>query len=355
MKKKILHIAYLDKFIPSFIEVIHQHFSSEPQDFITFGNVDKYPYQQTVNTVHFKTLNDIRALYRLVIALHTHDKIILHGLFMHQLTIVLCLMPWLHKKCQWIIWGADLYYHQLSVKNKWYRIVEFFRKILIRRLGALITYVEGDYYNAQQWYGAKGQLHECIMYKSNVYTGKSLSKPELDIFTTASSKKINLLVGNSADPTNNHWQVFDKLMDLDVDKYIGKIFCPLSYGDQVYAEQVRRLGESMFGDKFNPLMNFMPLTQYEKILDDVDIAIFAHNRQQAMGNTINILGRGKKVYMRADTSSYALFEKLGIKVFSLDNIVLERQSVGVAIDNNRKVRDYFCERNLVDQLKSIFS
>lgn len=355
MNKKILHIAYLDKFIPGFIDFISQHYSGESQNFITFGDIDKHSYLQRVNTVHFNTLNDVRAFFRLIIALHTHDKIILHGLFMHQLTIVLSLMPWLHKKCQWMIWGADLYYHQLAVRNSRYRIAEFFRKILISRLGGVITYVDGDYLNAQRWYGVKGKLHECIMYKSNIYNGNALSKAELDMFTTKSNEYVNLLVGNSADPTNNHRQVFDKLIRLDVDKYVGKIFCPLSYGDLDYAKKVSKLGESMFGDKFIPLMEFMSLMQYEKILDEVDIAIFAHNRQQAMGNTINILGRGKKVYMRTDTSSYALFEKLGIKVFSLDDIVLERQSVDIAIDNNNKVRDYFCEENLINQLKKIFS
>jgi hypothetical protein len=74
-----------------------------------------------------------------------------------------------------------------------------------------------------------------------------------------------------------------------------------------------------------------------------------------MGNIINLLGRGKTVYMRSDTSSYALFAKLGIQVFSLDNLVLEVQSVNVSICNNENVRVYFSEENLVKQLKKIFA
>ena len=111
----------------------------------------------------------------------------------------------------------------------------------------------------------------------------------------------------------------------------------------------------MFGDKFCPLMDFMPLAQYNQILDEVDIAIFAHNRQQAMGNIINLLGRGKTVYLRADTSSYALLTKLNIKVCSLDDLSLVVQTCEVAIANNQRVRNYFSEENLVSQLRIIFA
>lgn len=352
MSKKILHLAPIEKFIPSFINILHANFSSEQHTIFTLGDFDKYPYKKSKNTVHFRTLKSFKALYYLVSTLHSHDKIILHGLFIHQLTIFLCFMPWLHKKCQWIIWGGDLYYHKLAVKNLVYRFVEIFRKNLISRLGGFITYVDGDYHKAQQWYGAKGLYYECIMYQSNIYDGGDLSEYELATYQVNS--KVNLLLGNSADSTNNHQQVFKKLAEFDVEHRVGKIYCPLSYGNSEYAKYIKNLGESMFGDKFHPLIDFMPLAQYNQILDEVDIAIFAHNRQQAMGNTINLLGRGKTVYMCSDTSSYALLTKLGIKVFSLDNLKLEPQSVNVSILNNKNVRDYFSEENLIKQLRKIF-
>ncbi|MFQ2688066.1 TDP-N-acetylfucosamine:lipid II N-acetylfucosaminyltransferase [Aeromonas caviae] len=280
---------------------------------------------------------------------------ILHGLFSPHLIILLCFMPWLHKKCDWIIWGGDLYYHELAKKNANYYVLEVFRKFLVSRLGGLITYVEGDYHKAQEWYHASGKHYECIMYKSNVYSGAILSEDELIKEKIQGLIKVNVQIGNSADPTNNHQQVFEKLAQLDVQNQVDKIYCPLSYGNPVYAAQIKKLGEAMFGDKFFPLMDFMPLAKYNKILDEVDIAIFAHNRQQAMGNTINLLGRGKTVYMRADTSSYALLTKLGIKVFSLDNLSLAVQAREVAMANNQRVCNYFSEENLVSQLKTIFA
>jgi dTDP-N-acetylfucosamine:lipid II N-acetylfucosaminyltransferase len=355
MSKKILHLAYLDKFIPGFIDVIRQHFAGEPHTVITFGDINKYPYSQSTSIFNYPTLKSIRSIFQLIVALNRNDKIILHGLFSSHLVVLLCFMPWLHKKCNWVIWGADLYYHKRPLKNARYHFLEFFRKFLIPRLGGFITYVEGDYHNAQKWYNVNGRLYECIMYQSNVYSGIALSKNDFLHPATKNISKINMQIGNSADPTNNHHQVFEKLSQLDIKNQIGIIYCPLSYGDPVYAQHIKQLGETMFGDKFYPLMDFMPLEQYGQLLDKIDIAIFAHNRQQAMGNTINLLGRGKTVYMQPDISSFALLNKLGIKTFSLDELTLAVQPVTVSITNNQKVRNYFSEENLVRQLKTIFA
>ena len=355
MNKKILHLAHLDKFIPGFIEVIRSHFSMDPHTVITFGNIEKFPYRQSPTAFNFSTFKSIRNILKLVIELHCHDKVIIHGLFSPYITILLCFMPWMHKKCIWVIWGWDLYYHKLAIKNVNYHIFEIFRKFLISRLGGFITYVDGDYQNAKEWYHTSGKLYECIMYKSNIYSGAKLSEYDFNRLAVRDLTKITIQVGNSADPTNNHHEVFEKLAALDVKNKVGKIFCPLSYGDPTYAAQIKLLGEVMFGDKFFPLMDFIPLAQYNEILDEVDIAIFAHNRQQAMGNTINLLGRGKSVFMRADTSSYALLTKLGIKVCSLDDLSLDILPLEVAIANNHRVSNYFSEENLVKQLRSIFA
>lgn len=354
MNKRILHLAFLDKFIPGFIELVRQHFAGEHHTMITFGDIKKYPYVQSVSVYNFSTLKRLCVIFKLVIAMHRNDKIILHGLFSAHLVMLLCFMPWLHKKCYWTIWGGDLYYHTLAKKNVRYYLLEVFRKFLISRLGGLITYVDGDYHKAQQWYNANGKLYECIMYKSNIYSGAVLSEDDFIQKKARELTKINIQIGNSADPTNNHLQAFKRLAKLDVKNRVNKIYCPLSYGNPAYAAQIKELGEAMFGDKFFPLMDYIPFVQYNQILDDVDIAIFAHNRQQAMGNTINLLGRGKTVYMHVDTSSFEFLTRLGIKVFSLDDLSLSLQSRNVAIANNKLVRNYFSIENLVRQLKIIF-
>lgn len=353
-RKKILHLASLDKFIPSFINIVSSNFAEEDHVFLTFGDLEKYNYKQTAVAKNYKTFKSPRLFFNLVLLMHSSDRIVLHGLFMQWLTILLILMPWLNKKCFWVIWGGDLYCRQASVKNVRFRLMEFFRGILIPRLGGFITYVDGDYQKVKEWYGAKGKLLECIVYESNIFSGRRLSAVDFKDKNCKPSRKLNLLVGNSADPSNNHQQIFEKLKRLDVENCVSRIYCPLSYGCVEHAERVKNLGESIFGDRFVPLMDFISLEKYNEILEEIDIAVFAHDRQQGMGNAINLLGRGKTVFMRPDTTSFDVFNKIGVTVFDVESLGFYTLDVDAALNNHKRICEYFSRSNLINQLKEVF-
>jgi hypothetical protein len=130
------------------------------------------------------------------------------------------------------------------------------------------------------------------MYPSNLY--KEYQVP------AKQHTGINILVGNSADPSNNHLDVLDKL-EAHKNENI-KIYVPLSYGNQVIAEEKKR-----FGDKFIPRTEMMPFQNYLEFMGLIDIAIFNHKRQQAIGNTITLLGLRKKVFIRSDVVQWQFF------------------------------------------------
>ena len=67
---------------------------------------------------------------------------------------------------------------------------------VVRELGLDFEYVK-------KIYGCSGELFECFMYPSNLSKNYTVNKNLKDT--------INIQVGNSADPTNNHMQVFDFL------------------------------------------------------------------------------------------------------------------------------------------------
>jgi hypothetical protein len=225
------------------------------------------------------------------------------------------------------------------------RLVEIIRAFVIRRIGHLITYIKGDYCLAQEWYKSSARYCECLMYPSNLYTNFEVPLKK--------GGAINILVGNSADPTNNHVEVFKKL-EFYKDRNI-KIFCPLSYGPQEHAKKIVQIGKETFGEKFFPLLDFMPYTQYLELLGQVDIAIFAHKRQQGMGNTISLLGLGKKVYMRNDVTPWAMFNALGIKVFDFESFNLDPIEQHQEKINKICVKEFFSEPALVNQWRSILS
>lgn len=343
-REAIVHLFGWDKkfFLP-FRDLIHEHFADGRHSFIVYGDVEQDSIPPSADTATYRSL--LKNFLVLSKALYLAEKVILHGLFSSHLLYILVLQPWLLKKCHWVIWGGDLYAHEAESKDWRWKKNEFFRRHVIRRLGYLLTYIPGDAELARQWYGAKGKHLECLMYPSNVMTPVDL--PEVEGTTPT------VLIGNSADPSNNHFEIFE-LLQKSEDKNF-KLICPISYGNQDYAGRVATEGRRLFGDKFEPLLNFMSPQDYLRILATIDIAIFAHRRQQGMGSTIALLGLGKKVYMRDEVSSSKMLKSIGFHINSFSDFNLMAMDRDSADENKKLAKSYFSQDRLLDQLKIIFN
>jgi len=340
----IAHIAVGDKFIEPFIQFIENHFDSKDHLFL-ISPMALYKVKPRSNVVMLdERMGRLRKMAEWSKAMNKADKIILHGLFDIRIINLLCLQPWLLKKCYWVMWGGDLYHYKLRGRGIRSDIQEAKRAFVIKRMGHLVTYIKGDYELAQKWYCAKGEYHTCLMYPSNLYKEYAMSPKQGD--------DINILVGNSADPTNSHVEIFEKLKPYK-DQNI-QIVCPLSYGQIEYAERIAELGKELFGDKFTPLIDFMPFEKYLEFLGKIDIAVFAHKRQQAMGNMTTLLGLGKKVYLRSDVTPWEFYSKLGVKVFDVDGLELLPIHKDEATRNRQIVAGNFSHDALVAQLREIF-
>lgn len=349
MDKKILHVCNLDKFIPPFIDFVEENFDLDEHLFWLNCDHKLYPVEQasSVYKVQKGKINKIRGYLKLVKQMHQAEKIILHGLFNTKVVLLLWVMPWLLKKCYWGIWGGDLYRYQLGKKDYKWHVREFFRRPVIKQMGHLVTYIPGDVELARQWYGAQGKYCECLMYLSNMVNPEVLKETEQN---NKYAGQLSVLVGNSADPSNNHLEALEKLLpyrEQDV-----KIYVPLSYGDQGYAQKVIEQGSDWFGDKFVPITSFMTFDKYLSFLKGIDIAIFNHKRQQAMGNMITLLGLGRKVYIRSDVTPWAFFKEKGIKVYDVANIDLLKPELNQ--ENQERVENYFSYKNYKKQLVELF-
>ena len=343
--KKILHIMGLDKFIPPFIDFMEENFSDfDSHTFFIMGDVNKYPLQVRENTIFFEKKNSYISWLILIKEMNKADIIILHCLFSIRVIQLLFFQPWLLRKCCWAIWGNDLYMYKSERRSiGWYKN-EFFRRFVIKRFGIITTFIKGEYDLVKKWYGARGSYQECLLYLSNVMT------PEL--LVEEKSYELNLLIGNSADPSNNHAEILEKL-------YIYKdqplrIYCPLSYGNNNYAEEISELGKKLFGEKFIPLLNFMPFKEYKALLKKVDVAIFWHKRQQGLGNIITLMGLGKKIYLRRDVTTWNFFRDLKIEVYDFEKFDLAPIDFDVARKNYEITTKYFSKENLRIQLKTLF-
>lgn len=341
-----------DKFNSEYINFINQNFNPNDHLFIFVADVvgELFPIPQLPNVI--KLFCSRRRFYRYLLLAYyciQADKIILHGLFVDYIIRFLYINRYLLKKCYWVIWGGDLYDDlQLDI-IKTRKQVQFteLKKLVISKMNSFITYLKEDYNLAKEYYSSKAEYKECIMYLSNLFNAKAEYNKKNDTLV--------ILVGNSATDTNNHYEVFNKILAENLDNY--KILCPLNYGDKNYAAKVVELGTKLFGDKFEPLLDFIPLEQYTKLLSTVDVAIFNHNRQQGMGNIINLLGMGKLIYIRNDITTWNLLEHLNLKVYATNKNLMIRHTIknnNYSETNKVLIKNYFNKNTLYSQWENIF-
>jgi dTDP-N-acetylfucosamine:lipid II N-acetylfucosaminyltransferase len=343
----IVHIAPATVFLPPFIEMMSsKRFIQNKHIFFLDEALSSKEISEKDNVLIFNKgrLKNIILFTSLIIKISKADKIIFHGFFNPKIILTIFFMPWIFNKCYWIIWGADLY--DFKYGNGWKnKLIYFFVSRVVKRIGHIVTYIKGDYNYAVKWFGTKAKYHECLMYQSNIF--KEIIVPPK--FNTM----INILVGNSADPANNHRDIFFKLKNI---KYKNvKIYVPLSYGDKKYAEKIIKIGNKQFGEKIEFITDFMPLNKYQELLAMMDIAIFNHPYQQAMGNIITLLGLGKKVFMRSDVTQWELFKNHGIEVYDINQFnVIDMDEIQVK-ENIERVKSYFSETTYINQISEILN
>lgn len=342
----ILHIGCTEKFMPSYIEFISENFEDEHMFYLIDYGI--YPIGEYKNLVLIRkggTLSDFFKNFFTFIDLLKYlfksKKVIIHGLFNGKIVALLYFFRFFLDKCYWVIWGGDLYSF-INMNNKFKRMI---RMKVIKKMHGLITHIEGDVQLARSIFGAQGQWFECFGYISNLFSGKFTNKSSLN--------KKRILIGNSADPTNNHLFVFDKLRELDLTNC--EVIVPLSYGDQTYASRIIDMGRNIF-DNFIPLTEFMTFDKYRDLLSSVSVAFFAHNRQQGMGNAVTLLGMGKKIYLNKSTTTWDFLSSKGIKCYDIQSqLSLDSLSLEESNNNEKIISGYFSKSNLINQWKNIFN
>jgi len=124
----------------------------------------------------------------------------------------------------------------------------------------------------------------------------------------------DILLGNSATPTNNHAEALRLLAGLDLGA--RKVIVPLSYGDPDYRDAVLELGQRLLGARFEPLLEFMPMAEYNARIARCGVVIMNHRRQQGLGNIAAAMHCGARIYLDETGLMYRFFTGAGAHVFS---------------------------------------
>lgn len=344
-----LHIFPNEKFTDPYISFINKNFNPEDHRFLICGGVSEEKIKIIKRDNVTKLSKDIPSLIVLITHMYKAKKIFLHGLFDNRIVQLLFLQPWLLKKSNWIVWGGDLYYYKFRPKNFKTNFNEMLRRFVIKRFGAITTLVKGDYHLAKKWYGVNGDYYHAVYVNPiNLEYLKKVETIKQDNRST-----INIQIGNSADPSNNHIQILDLLKKFKNENI--NIYAPLSYGNHDYALEVVHYGKQHFGKKFIPLLEFLKPEDYTRYLASIDIAIFNHERQQGLGNIFALLYLGKKIYIRSDISTWDyLQEQLNLNLFDINELnnqdFIEFTNCNNLEDNTEKIKKVFS----MDYIKSVW-
>jgi len=167
-------------------------------------------------------------------------------------------------------------------------------------------------------------------------------------------KDNSILVGNSGSYTNNHLDLFHKIKEI---LPATEIIVPLSYGDSRYIDHILVEGKKMFQNNFKPLTEFLPITEYNAMIQGVRVAIFGSLRQQAFGNICALLWHGAKIFLSKKNTIFHFLKNQGFIVFSIEED-LNKNSICQPLEimdrerNRERLQLHLAEEQILLQLAS---
>lgn len=319
--KKIVHIIHNDKFIAGYVNFMKMEMPAWEHYFIIPKVADRNKFINC-NNIFFvnKHYSSILTNAKIKQVIRNADKIIVSGVFTSYVAVAFFRKKYM-KKTFLHFWGGDFYGLRKSPDSMRMRIMHLLKIYCCKRCAGFIFLIDGEY----------DKFLEIVNVEKKHFVAPVPSNPckqirRADYRINNRSIKLNgdldrpvkILVGNSATETNHHVEVFQLLKKFPLNKM--KIYSPLSYGNQEYREFILEQGNQILGEAFHPILEFMELENYLSFLTEMDVGIFNNDRQQAMGNIFNMLGLGKKVYARDNTSMWKMYTDEGWMIYPYSSI-----------------------------------
>lgn len=273
--------------------------------------------------LRFRLISNFIKFYKEIISA---DKIIAHAA---PMSFFFIFIPWKLKHVIWVIHGGV----DIPLSRGFKNLYQFINFIFKKNVGYHLSHIEEDSKYVNNLISSNAKFLYSPTYLSNVI--KQL-KDENQFLRRESFVERIVLVGNSSDPSNNHKEAFEKLLNSQL--IPNSVVSILSYGiyDEYRVETIK-LGYELFGKKFTPITDFMTIDTYLKLLDKVNLVVFNHKRQEAMGVTIQLLSLAKPIFFNPESPAYKSFTKRGYKVFSIDNLSDFRNIECVDLSINRQL------------------
>jgi dTDP-N-acetylfucosamine:lipid II N-acetylfucosaminyltransferase len=343
-----------DKFLDYYIHMSESYIKDE-SSYVVLSRTDELVFIKTKHpNLNVYNRDDAASYKALLSDIKESSILIFHSFQPKDYTFIKALPEQTTKV--WLFWGADGYaaFPQSSVvTRKSHSLI--YKPSLINYLKSPVSYLRG-YFRS----GANSRAREvinkmdyCATWVENDFLlAKSVNekiKPlcfsyyakelmNFESLKVSHLDKSKIFLGNSANNSNNH---VDALLFLKKIEYKGTIYCPLSYGGtSIYKKNICDLGEKLFGEKFVALRNFMPLDEYQTIVNSCGIIWMNHKRQQAAGNLFVSFLTQKIVITDEDNPMNSTFKKWGLTFYSKEVLKnLDEVSISALSDNKKVIND----------------
>lgn len=251
-------------------------------------------------------------LNQLIKSLTDDDKVVLHGFTLKRFWKgFLKLSKREMNKIVWVCWGSGS--HWLSGPKGF--VINHFRSFLFKRLGAIVALMRPNYDELIQDFKCSN-VH-LIPYYSSVFDFKNNDWFKGVKAYSHNGGTVRVKVGNSGWPINDHeasFQMLRKFKSEDV-----KIITPLSYGFEEHIEKIKTLGNDLFGEKFEPLLELIEKKAYRDFLSEsVDVMVYNARAQTGLYNLYFGLYAGKKIFAKG--YNYDWITSFGAEIHHVDEI-----------------------------------
>lgn len=293
---------------------------------------------------------DLNQIWRDINSLHSFEFVVLHGLSHNMVRIVAKAPPEI--KFVWALWGGEVYcrtpefYDHSNIANTEAEHLRQEFEWLQRKEHGPFSH---NNYPALRLAFSKIKLNICALedelrlFKSRMpYLNAGWAQWSYNTLPDHYDKPngINIILGNSASPMNNHIPMLELLSRHDLTG--RQVIVPLSYGDMTYARQVIQVGKQLLGDHFHPLTDFMELDAYRELMLTCNIMIMNHIQERGFGTLMMALNNGISAVLRPDSVIYNILKPLNLKIFSTAELADQKRFDQIAmtsadIGHNRSI------------------
>lgn len=373
-----LHILPDEKIINRTISLFEEVFPNKNRYLILSSRHDKLlrNYVSLSCSQIYYVQYDTCEFWNIVGNVYEYNSIIVHYLTKDSASFINSIS---HPNISWIEWGGDLYntflsrkgyklYHdeKLVAKMKYPFLPYFLYNILREKIYAktfkniyksvfkIKNFIPDSMFDEYplflKYYEEFSHLNykDFFYYPIDIILGNDLINEKV--------KGQSIIVGNSCSFTNNHKYILDILRDNNIK---NEIILPLSYaGNQKYCDYLKSIGKKYFSDNFFAITEYLPLSEYNKILLGANSFIYGNLRQEAVGNILVALYIGGKVFLDENNPLFNFYKSIGLKLFGLKDISEENLNAKLAnsyITSNRNILNkYYSSARLKSLIRENF-